>query len=188
MQAIAAHFGPSVMTGTGALDRVALAKIAFQDGRLEELNALVHPAVIEEQVRWMNTVAEANPEAVAVVESALIFETKHGEMKHGDIWRSAVPAAESPWRTRFDRIVVVTAPEAVRRARYIARVSASDVAIEPQAAAEDFERRAGAQWTDPQKTTLADYVVQNNGSIADLQARVGESVPGFAAGGEGPAE
>src|ERR1700712_3993392 len=70
MQAIAAHFGPSVLTDAGTLDRARLAQIAFADGRVEELNALVHPAVIAEQSRWMEAVGIELPSAVAVIESA----------------------------------------------------------------------------------------------------------------------
>jgi dephospho-CoA kinase len=158
MQAIAAHFGPSVLTDRGALDRARLAQIAFADGRVEELNALVHPAVIAEQSRWMEMVAVEHPSAVAVIESALIFETKHGSAQDA-----------TPWRTRFDRIVVVTAPEALRRARYLARADAN-----ADAAAADFDRRMQAQWSDERKAALADIVLQNDGSIEDLQAKVAD--------------
>jgi dephospho-CoA kinase len=158
MQAIAAHFGPQVLTDAGTLDRAMLARIAFAEGRLEELNALVHPAVIAEQSRWMEAVG-VEPKAVAVVESALIFETKHGEAAAGQ--------EAAPWRTRFDRIIVVTASEALRRTRYLARAGANR-----DAAAADFDRRMQAQWSDERKAVLADVVLQNDGSVSDLQAKV----------------
>ena len=162
MQAIVAHFGPSVLTDAGALDRVKLARIAFADGRMDELNALVHPAVIAAQSQWMNAVADEEPGSVAVVESALIFETKHAEARPG----------AAPWRTRFDRIVVVTAPEAIRRARYIARVSTLGPPVDAAAAAKDFDSRVQAQWTDERKAALADAVVPNDGSLEALRANV----------------
>ena len=40
----------------GRLNRARLAELAFRGGRLDELNAIVHPAVIEAQRRWMNEV------------------------------------------------------------------------------------------------------------------------------------
>src|SRR5258708_22853823 len=43
------HFGNGVVQPDGRLDRAALAKIAFDDGRVEELNAIIHPAVIARQ-------------------------------------------------------------------------------------------------------------------------------------------
>ena len=158
MQAIVAHFGSSVLAPGGMLDRSRLAQIAFADGRVDELNALVHPAVIAEQSRWMDTVAAEDPKGVAVVESALIFETKYGATA-GDV---------APWRTRFDRIVLVTAPEALRRTRYIARSSGQAA----DAAAADFGRRTNAQWSDERKAALADVVLRNDGSIEDLKAKV----------------
>ena len=53
-----------------------LPESAFKEGRLNELNAIVHPAVIEAQRRWMDEVFKRDPEAIAVVESALIFEVE----------------------------------------------------------------------------------------------------------------
>lgn len=168
MTAIAEYFGPSVVTVAGTLDRVKLAQIAFTDGRVEELNALVHPAVIAEQSRWMESVWSEDPDAVAVVESALIFETKHadpGELQHA-----------LPWRTRFDRIVVVAAPETLRRQRYIERMSASGATADESA--KDFERRMRAQSTEESKVALADFVLQNDRSLDDLRAK---AVPLYAA-------
>ena len=163
MLAIAAHFGSSVLKD-GALDRGRLAQIAFTEGRVEEINALVHPAVIAEQSRWMEAVAAEDPCAVAVVESALIFETRHAE--------TGTAQQAAPWRTRFDRIVVVTAPEALRRERYTARVAGRDAGDSKEAAANDFDRRAQAQWSEERKAALADTVLQNNGSFDDLRIKV----------------
>lgn len=150
---IVSHFGEGVLAPDGTLDRPALARIAFDEGRVEELNSIIHPLVIAEQARWAAAVQQQDPAAVAVVESALVFETKHG----------AMPGDEIPWRTRFDRIVVVTAPEPVRRQRYMARGNS---------AAMDFDRRAAAQWPDDRKVALADYVLTNDGSLDDLHTQV----------------
>ena len=85
--AIVARFGAEVVSPDGTLDRSALARIAFSGrdtdaGRLEELNAIVHPAVIARQAALMDEVAARDANAVAIVESALIFETKYGR-----VWR-----------------------------------------------------------------------------------------------------
>ena len=162
MQAIVDHFGSSVLSDAGTLDRAKLAQIAFVEGRVEELNALVHPAVIAEQARWMAAMEAEDMGAIAVVESALIFETKHGADVHDGV----------PWRTRFDRIVVVTAPYTVRRARYIRRVSGSDPSVGEAAAAADFDRRAEAQWRDERKAALADFVLHNAGAVEELRSKV----------------
>lgn len=166
--AIVMQFGPQVLSSSGDLDRAVLARIAFADGRLEDLNAIVHPAVIAAQARWMDAVAVADPLAVAVVESALVFETKYeGE------GQTAASGGGLPWRSRFDRIVVVVAPEPLRRQRYIARVAGLDPGRDTGKASEDFERRAAAQWSDDRKAALADAVLRNDGSLENLRDAVG---------------
>lgn len=163
--AIREHFGTVVMAANGELDRAALADIAFRQGRVEELNAIVHPAVIDAQERWMNSVGAKNPGAVAIVESALVFETRYSPSPKVE---TLLTDTAAPWRTRFDRIVVVTTPAELRRDRYLRRASWQSVAV----AAADFEHRAAAQWSDTQKAALADFVVPNGGSLDELRDRV----------------
>ena len=111
-------FGPSVVAANGRLDRPALARLAFQGGRLDELNAIVHPAVIAAQHARMQAAFARNPAAVAVVESALIFEVERDARERGE--KETILA---DWRRRIDRVVVVTAPDELKIARYAARVS-----------------------------------------------------------------
>src|SRR6516164_3688435 len=99
-------FGPQVVAGHGRLDRARLAKIAFQDGRLDELNAIVHPAVIAAQKQWMDELLARDPSTIAVVESALIFEVERDARVRGE-----TEGVLSDWRNRFDRIIVLTAPD-----------------------------------------------------------------------------
>ena len=88
-------FGPEVAGPDGRLNRARLADLAFRGGRLNELNAIVHPAVIEAQRRWMNEVFKRDPAAVAVVVSALIFEVERDARARGEResvladWRAA---------------------------------------------------------------------------------------------------
>src|SRR4051812_34950363 len=51
-ETIQSHFGPSIVGPDGFLDRGALARIAFEEGRVEEINAIVHPLVIAAQIAW----------------------------------------------------------------------------------------------------------------------------------------
>ena len=114
-------FGPEVVGPDGRLNRARLAEMAFQGGRLNELNAIVHPAVIAAQRDWMDRVFAQNPSAVAVVESALIFEVERDARARGE---SETVLAD--WRRRLDRIVVVTAPDELKIARYAARISPAE--------------------------------------------------------------
>src|SRR5271157_3309875 len=122
---IVEHFGAEVVSSNGRLDRSRLAEVAFKRGRVNELNAIVHPAVIVAQQRWMEQVFARDPAAVAVVESALIFEVERDARARGE---SETVLAN--WRRRFDRIVVVTAPDELKIARYAARISPAEVGRE----------------------------------------------------------
>src|SRR5579864_7112421 len=112
-------FGRDVVLANGALNRPRLAELAFAGGRLNELNAIVHPAVIAAQQQWMDEVFARDPAAVAVVESALIFEVERDARARGE--NEGVLAN---WRNRFDHIIVLTAPDDVKVARYAARIAA----------------------------------------------------------------
>jgi dephospho-CoA kinase len=158
-------FGTDVVAPDGRLDRARLATLAFQGGRLNELNAIVHPAVIAAQRRWMESVFAKDPAAVAVIESALIFEVERDARARGE---SETILAD--WRRRIDRIVVVTAPDDLKIARYSARVSPSPAGL--AIAQEDARVRLAHQIPDAEKIARADYVLDNTGDEAALRAQV----------------
>lgn len=173
--AIVEHFGPAVFGSTAPtegrqLDRAALAHIAFTEGRVEELNAIVHPAVIARQAELAETIFASDPRAIVIVESALIFETRHAEGKNGE---------SAPWRNRFDCILLVTAPEEIKIERYLQRIAAG-APLTPERRAElaaDARRRLRQQIPDERKAELSDFVFVNDGSIAELEEQVDELWP-----------
>jgi dephospho-CoA kinase len=176
---IVAHFGRDVVGPDGRLNRARLAQLAFQDGRLQELNAIVHPAVIAAQWRWMDEVFAHNPAAVAVVESALIFEVERDARARGESEtelagapsdRSSSLGLLAHWLRRLDRIIVVTAPDELKIARYAARVSLTEAGR--AAAAADARLRLAHQIPDAVKAARADYVLKNTGDKATLYAQV----------------
>ena len=151
---IVRHFGPFVVGQGGRLNRAELARLAFTGGRVEELNAIVHPATIARQAELAEAILLRDPRAIVVVESALIFETKFGE----------------GWRERFDRMILVAANEEQKIARFIARSGADDrEALEAEA-----RRRLAQQLPDAVKMPQCDFVLQNNGSMAELELQVNE--------------
>jgi dephospho-CoA kinase len=164
---IVEHFGSEVVGPDGRLNRARLAELAFRGGRVNELNAIVHPAVIAAQRRWMEQVFARNPAAVAVVESALIFEVERDARARGE---SETVLAD--WHRRIDRVVVVTAPDELKIARYAARVCPSE-AGRPAAEA-DARVRLAHQIPDSVKAASADYVLENTGDIASLRAQAAE--------------
>ncbi len=161
---IVRHFGPDVVGADGHLNRARLAERAFRQGRLQELNAIVHPPVIEAQQRWMHEVIARDPKVVAVIESALIFEVVRDSLARGE--KDGILA---DWRRRMDRIIVVTAPDALKISRYVGRVNATGAnraAIEA-----DARNRLTHQVPDAEKTAQADYVIDNSGDMAALRTQ-----------------
>jgi dephospho-CoA kinase len=170
--AIVSHFGPGVLLPDGRLDRSALARVAFTDGKVEELNAIVHPAVIARQIELTDAILHRNPHAVVIVESALIFETNYAETNQAD---TSVAAAKSTrWPSRFDRIILVTAPEEVKIARFVARSSRGEPLTEARRAELEAEahRRLAAQLSDDQKSSMCDYILTNSGPLQELEWQV----------------
>jgi dephospho-CoA kinase len=158
-------FGPEVVYSDGRLNRARLAEMAFKGDRLNELSAFVHPAVIAAQRSWMDHVFARNPSAVAVVESALIFEVERDARARGE---SETVLAD--WRRRLDRIIVVTAPDELKIARYAARVSPTEAGR--KAAEADARLRLAHQIPDATKAARADYILENTGNREALRVQV----------------
>ena len=162
-QAIVDHFGPEVVLPDGQLNRPELARLAFDptNPRVEELNAIIHPAVLAEQERRLADLARTHPGAIVVIESALIFTTAHG--------------GDEPWRKRFDRIVLVTAPEEQKVERYIQRIAAGRQLSpeEKSSLRADGEARLAAQRI-PAQLAANCLVIENTGGQEDLARRTEE--------------
>jgi dephospho-CoA kinase len=171
---IVEHFGAEVVGADGRLNRARLAELAFSGGRLQELNAIVHPAVIAAEERWMEQVFHRNPAAVAVVESALIFEVERDARARGE---SETLLAD--WRRRMDRVIVVTAPDELKIARFVARVCPTGVGREVAEA--QARMRLAHQIPDALKAQSADYVLENAGDTAALRAQVEQLWPSLQA-------
>ena len=179
--AIATHFGARVVLADGTLDRAALARIAFADGRLEELNALVHPAVIARQAELSEEIGRRDAHAVVIVESALIFETNYSEANYSDSGNSSQSprANRAVWHKRFDRLILVTAPEELKIARFVARSSVGEF-IPPDrrdALEAEARRRLAHQIPDEQKSSFCDYILTNSGTLKELEWQVDQLWP-----------
>jgi len=134
--AIVARLGHGVVSPEGEVDRGALGTVVFNDREaLNWLEELLHPLVSAEYLQWRDDLA-ALPEApkVSVTEVPLLYETGGHE--------------------RFDKVVVITAPTKLRRAR-------------SQVATDDRDARF---LPDAEKVKLADYSFKNTGSIEELDA------------------
>ncbi len=140
------HFGPEIVDIDGSIDRARLASLVFP-GRVEELNRIVHPAVIRAQEEWMEEQGRRDPHAVAIVEAALIIEAGVGK--------------------RFDKLVVVTCEMEQKVERFAARLQ-----MDAAAARAEVERRMAAQAADEVKIRNADFLIDNSGPLDQLQPQV----------------
>jgi dephospho-CoA kinase len=140
------RFGSEILNEDGTINRTRLANVVFPD-RIDELNAVVHPEVIKSQNRWMAKVERQDPQGIAVVEAALLIEA--GADKD------------------FDKVIVVTC-DVDRKVEHFAK--RADVTLE--VARFEVARRSAAQFTDEEKASHADYVIDNSGSLEDSERQV----------------
>ncbi|HUZ10724.1 MAG TPA: dephospho-CoA kinase [Acidimicrobiales bacterium] len=142
---VAAEFGPGVLAGDGSIDRAALAKVVFADASaLARLTAISHPAINEELVARLRTLP---PRTIAVLDMAVLAESELGRVDD---------------RYRYTFVVIVEAPRELREERAVARGSDRD----------DVRRRMAQQATDEQRRALADVVIANDGTPAQLAEQV----------------
>ena len=142
---IAARFGADLIGPAGELDRAALRRRVMGDpGARAELEGLVHPEVTR---RGAALLAEARAGGARIVVSdiPLLFEALD-------------PAA-------FDVVVLVDAPEPVRRARLLAQRTLSE---------EDAEQMLAAQMPSADKRARSTYVIDNDADRATLERRAAE--------------
>lgn len=141
---IVSGFGPEVVLPDGQLNRAKLAEIVFNDlDRLKHLNAIVHAPVLREIDRQIFAQRQKNPNAVVLVESAVLFEAGQNR--------------------RFDKMVVVWCRPEQQVERYRAKSGLS---------VEDIQRRMAAQMPGEEKKRMADYVIDTSGTLEETERQV----------------
>jgi dephospho-CoA kinase len=138
--AVVDRLGTGVLGADGEVDRAALGGLAFGDPAvLAFLEGLLHPLVAEETERFRRA-AEQGGAAVAVHENPLLFDRGRSD--------------------RYDRTVLISAPDEIRRAR----------------GPERFDRRSPLQIPDAEARALADEVFVNDGDLDAMDAWVADLV------------
>jgi dephospho-CoA kinase len=155
-QEVVRAFGSGILNPDNTVNRARLAEAAFGGGnkpsRIQELNKIVHPAVVKKQDEWMEAVRRRDPKAIAAVEAALILEA--GAASH------------------FDRLLVVTCRPDQRVERWAVRTN-----VNLETARQEVARRMAAQFPDEEKIKAADYVIDNSGSLDETKAKVSALYP-----------
>lgn len=150
---IRAHFGDVVVDGAGGVSRPALAGVVFSDeAELRWLEELLHPFVRTAVAEWVERQQRRRPRpALIVVEVPLLFETG--------------------FEQRFDHVMLITAPDDVRRKRVTAKLTDSE-----------FRRRRAQQMPEEEKIARSDFVFDNSGSRKELKEFVGQAMARILAG------
>jgi len=142
---IVARWGSSILAPDGHLDRAALRRVVFGDhAQLEELNQIVHPEVERLRARLID-LAKRRGDRVVVCDIPLLFERHMTD--------------------RFDRIVLVDAHRAIRLERLVKERGLRETEAMDMIA---------AQMPAELKRARADFIVENDGTFAQLERRVND--------------
>ena len=146
LKRIVVAFGEEVLSPDGSLDRARLGQIVFKDPELRaKLNAIVHPLVRQ----WMlaaerTAVQAADPPGPIIVHDVPLL-------------------AESRGKGGFDLVIVVDVPPELQIERLISQRGTTP---------DQARARMNAQASREQRLKVADIVIDNSGSLADLDRRV----------------
>jgi dephospho-CoA kinase len=144
LQQVAGRFGRQMIRPDGTLDRAKLRAVVLADPEaLEALNSIMHPEVHRRR-RELLAEARARGDRIVVSDIPLLFET-------------ADPA-------EFDAVVLVDAPESVRRERLLQSRSLP---------AHELDRLISAQIPSASKRRRSDYVIENEGDHQALERSAG---------------
>ena len=146
LKRIAETFGPGVLRPDGALDRAKLAEIVFADDAARgKLNAIVHPLVHEHMRAAEQAAVQAGGDDVIVVHAVPLL-------------------AEGGRAGEFDLVIVVDLPPETQVERLAGRGMPEEQA----------RARIAAQATREQRLAVADIVIDNSGTLADLDRQLSE--------------
>lgn len=133
------EFGDAILGDDGNIDRRKLAGIVFADPlKLAKLSAIVHPAVVRREEESMAGIAQTEPDAIVVVEAAILVETGSYQ--------------------KFDRLIVVVCTPEQQLERAMHRGSYSQA---------EALARLEHQLPFAEKKRVAHYIIDTSGEKAD---------------------
>jgi len=142
---LVSEFGKEMLNDDETLNRSLLAKVVFEDKtKRARLNSIMHPRIQEEIISRIDKYRSDNKAKVVIIEAALLVERK-GLLK------------------LLDKLIVVSVDEKSR----ISRIKKRD-----NLSSEEILSRIRSQISDDQKVKLADFVVDNTGSIERTELQV----------------
>ncbi len=138
------EFGTDIMDANSNVDKTKLTRVAFQDeDHQQRLNYVVHPHIHNSIDKCFNEILDQHKHELFIVDAALIYE--------------------SGYDAYFDYVIVVTAQLKHRMERALNRNTLTR---------EEILKRIDFQWPEEDKTSLADFVIHNDGTEAELNDQI----------------
>tara|TARA_B100000378_G_scaffold145120_1_gene117230 strand:- start:404 stop:1006 length:603 start_codon:yes stop_codon:yes gene_type:complete len=141
----------AVLDAFPALDSItpeSLAKVVFIDQESQKkLNQIIHPAVNEAILKKIEKIRDENQHPIFVVDAALIIES--GSYQYYNEFN--LP------------LILITSPESVRIERALVRGNLS---------LDTIQDRIKLQWPDEKKKEYANYIIENNSSLANFELEI----------------
>ncbi len=143
LKQVVSRFGSDILAASGALDRKKLAAVVFgQKASLLDLEAIIHP-IVRRLALEAREKLKAQGQKIAFYDVPLLFEKRMQNL--------------------FDKTVVVVTSEENQLKRAISRDKSND---------QEVRSRLSHQMPLVEKAKLADYVIENNAGLAELEANV----------------
>jgi dephospho-CoA kinase len=127
---------------------LSMSKVVFKnEENQKKLNAILHPAVNAELLKRIETIRHEKKHTIFIVDAALIIES-----------------GSHQYYNEFNLpLILITSPESVRIERALARENLS---------LDTIQDRMKLQWPDEKKKEYADYIIENNSSLANFESEV----------------
>ncbi|MFC4809360.1 dephospho-CoA kinase [Paenibacillus sp. GCM10023250] len=144
LAAIVAEFGQAVLNADGTMNRSEVGKLVFNDReRLSKLEAILHPAIRNRMWTQIRAHEAEDPKQLIIADIPLLYETGQADL--------------------YDAVMVVYAPRTAQAERLVARNGLTR---------EEAERRIALQMDIEEKRRLADFVIDNSGTLDDTRRQV----------------
>lgn len=145
-QKVVAEFGEEILDSDKTINRAKLGQIVFADNsKRQKLNEILHPIIIDEQNKIIQEVASKDPNAIVMIDAALMIETNSYK--------------------RFDKLIVVYCDRESQIERVMKRNNLSR---------SEVEDRLNSQMPTEQKLKYADIKINTSGSFEQTDQIVKE--------------
>ena len=147
LRRVVKEFGTEILDSNGGLDRKKLGAIVFQNvAKREILNSIIHPLVFEKQDGWLTGLEQTDPSGIAVVDAALMIESRGYK--------------------RFDKLIVVWCEPDIQLSRLMKRDGLSRL---------EAQNRISAQMAQDEKKSYADFLIDTSNGFEDARRQVVET-------------